>query len=98
MSLINMVSKSKRLIDRLNKPRPKPKPKPTSTARERAIASRAVKPKAKTTTKKPTMKDVAGRTWRERFKERMDMGLPDTERQRRLSKIPGRRKQIRKKK
>jgi len=41
---------------------------------------------------------VAGRTWRERFRERMNMGLPDNERQRRLSKIPGRRKQIRKKK
>ena len=38
----------------------KSKPKVSSTAREKAIASRAVKPKAKTTTKKPTMKDVAG--------------------------------------
>ena len=54
------------------------------------------KPKAKTT-KKPTMKDVAGRTDKQRFRERMEMGLPDNARQKRLSKIPG-KKQIRKKK
>ena len=55
------------------------------------------KSKAKSKSLKPTMKDVAGRTGRERFRERMDMGLPNNERQRRLSKIPGKR-QIRRKK
>jgi len=76
---------------------PPHKPKPKHPKLKKTIKGGS-KPRVSSTARERAIASKAVKTSKQRFKERMDMGLPDNERQRRLSKIPGRRKQIRRKK